>query len=87
MDHAFKLYEKILDGRLHEVVGIDKMQYGFMPGRETVDAVFVQRRLTGKFRAKNKLFLYLTTWKRLLIGCQGKLVFLFFSLRVSQNIW
>ena len=30
------------------------MQYGFMPGRETVDAVFVLRRLTEKFRAKNK---------------------------------
>ena len=30
--------------------------YGFMPGRGTVDAVFVLRRLTEKFRAKNKLF-------------------------------
>ena len=54
MEHAFKLYEKILDGRLREVVDIDKMQYGFMPGRGTVDAVFVLRRLTEKFRAKNK---------------------------------
>ena len=51
LEHAFKLYEKILDGRLREVVDIDKMQYGFMPGRGTVDAVFV---LTEKFRAKNK---------------------------------
>ena len=50
--HAFKLYEKILDGRLREVVDIDKMQYGFMPGRGTVDAVFVLRRLTEKFKAK-----------------------------------
>ena len=54
LEHAFKLYEKILDGRLREVVDIDKMQYGFMPGRRTVDAVFVLRRLTEKFRAKNK---------------------------------
>ena len=53
-EHAFKLYEKILDGRLHEVVDIDKMQYGFMPVRGTVDAVFVLRRLMEKFRAKNK---------------------------------
>ena len=54
LEHAFKLYEKILDGRLREVVDIDKMQYGFMPGRGTVNAVFVLRRLTEKFRAKNK---------------------------------
>ena len=48
LEHAFKLYEKILDGRLREVVDIDKMQYGFMLGRGTVDAVFVLRRLNGK---------------------------------------
>ena len=68
LEHAFKLYEKILDGRLHEVVAFDKIQYGFMPGRGTVDAVFVLRRLTEKFRAKNKkLLLYLLIWKRLFI--------------------
>ena len=57
MGLAFKLYEKILDGRLGEVIDIDKMQHGFMPERGTVDAVFVLRRLCEKFRAKNmKLF-------------------------------
>ena len=54
MEHPFKLYVK--DGRLHEVVDIDKMQYRFVPGRGTVDAVFVLRTLNEKFRAKNKLF-------------------------------
>ena len=54
--YNFKLYEKILDECLSEVVDIDKMQYGFMPGGGTVDAVFVLRRFTEKFRAKNKLF-------------------------------
>ena len=71
--HAFKLYE-VLDGRLREVVDIDKMETWFMPGRGTVDAVFVLRRLSEKLKAKNeKLLSYLLTWKRLLIGCQGKL--------------
>ena len=32
------------------------MQYESMPGRGTVHTVFVLRRLTKKFRAKNKLF-------------------------------
>ena len=56
-EHDFNLYE-VLDGRLREVVDIDKMQYGFMQGRGAVDAVFLLTRLSGKFRAKNrKLFL------------------------------
>ena len=54
LEHAFELYEKILDGCLREVVDINKMQYRFMPGRGTVDAVFVLRRLAESFRAENK---------------------------------
>ena len=54
LQHAFKLYEKILEWCLCEVVDIDKIWYGFIPGRGTVDAVFVLRRLTEKFSAKNK---------------------------------
>ena len=57
LEHAFKLHEIILDGCLLEVVDIDKMKYGFLPRRGTVDAVVVLRRLTEKFRAKNKLLL------------------------------
>ena len=68
LEHALKLVKQVLDGPLRKVVDIDKMQYGFMPGRGTVDAEFVLRRLSEKFRARNKL-LYLLTWKRLLIGC------------------
>ena len=40
LEHTFKLYE------------FGKMQYGFMPERGTVDAVFVFRRLSEKFRTK-----------------------------------
>ena len=46
-----------MDGCLREVVDTDKKQYRFMPGRGTVDAVLVLRRLSEKFRGKNtKLF-------------------------------
>ena len=37
---AFKLFEKILDGHLCEVVDMDKMQYVFMPERGIFDAAF-----------------------------------------------
>ena len=59
LEHAFKLYEKVLDGRLREVVDIDKVQYGFMPGRGAVDAVFVLRRLSEKVRAKDKKLFFI----------------------------
>ena len=59
LEHAFKLYKKVLDGHLHEVVDIDKMQYGFMSGRGTVDAMFVLRRLSEKFRARNKKLFFI----------------------------
>ena len=59
MEHTFKLYKKVLNGRLCELVDVDKMQYGFMPGRGTVDAVFVPRRLSEKFRAKNKRLFFI----------------------------
>ena len=49
-------------GRLNWFDCIGKKQYGFVPGRVTVDAVFVVRRLTGKFRAKYKLFFIFLTW-------------------------
>ena len=75
LEDAFELYE-VLDGRLPEVVDIDKMQYGFMSGRQTVDTRFVLSRLSEKFRAIISCFLYLLTSKRLLIGCQGKLFLL-----------
>ena len=39
LEHVFKLYEKVLDGHLGEVVNIDQMQFGLMSGRGTVDAV------------------------------------------------
>ena len=70
LEHVFKLYEKTLDGHLREVVDVNKMQYGFMSERGTVEAAFVLSRVTEKFKAKNKkFFLYLLTWKRLLIRC------------------
>ena len=59
LEHAFKLYEKVLDGHLDELADIDKMQYGFMPGRKTVDAVFILRTLSEKFRAKYKKLFFI----------------------------
>ena len=59
LEHAFKLCEKVLDGRLREVVDTDKMRHGSMLGRGTVDGVFVLRRLIEKFNAKKKKLFFI----------------------------
>ena len=53
-----RLYGKVLDGQLHILVNINKMQYRLMLGKGTADAVFILRRLTEKFRSKNKKLLF-----------------------------
>ena len=62
---AFKLYEKISDGCLREVVDIDKMQYGFMLGRGTVDAALVLKTLKKSEPKIRGCLLYLLIWKKL----------------------
>ena len=44
------MIEKII----RESISIDDMQYGFMPGRDTTDAIFILRQLQEKHLAKNK---------------------------------
>ena len=48
-----------MDRRLHEMVDIDKMQYGFVLGRWTVDTAFVLKRLIEKLRAENKKLFFM----------------------------
>ena len=48
-----KIVERVLE-RIRESVNIDSMQFGFMPGRETTDALFVVRRMQEKYRDKKK---------------------------------
>ena len=70
LQHAFKLYEKVLDRHLCEVVDIDKIQYGFMPGRGIVELSLFCGELVKNSEPKiRSCFLYLLTWKRLLIEC------------------
>ena len=58
MSHTLKLYERIIDKRLRQETSISDCQFGFMPGRSTMDAVFAIRQLLEKYLEKEKpLFL------------------------------
>ena len=53
-----KLLERVLDSMIREMVSIDDMQFGFVPGRGTTDAAFIVRQLQEKHLSANKI-LYL----------------------------
>jgi len=54
LEHTMKIVERILESRLREQVNIEELQFGFMPGRGTVDAIFIARQMQEKYRAKKK---------------------------------
>ena len=40
-----KLLERMLDSFIRNMVDIDEMQFGFVPGRGTTDAIYIVRQL------------------------------------------
>ena len=53
-DQVMKLLERVLVSFIQEMVDIDAMQFGFVPGRGTTDAIFIIHQLQEKFMAANK---------------------------------
>ena len=43
-----KIVVEILEETLRKIITIDDMQFGFMPGKGTIDAVFILRRIQGE---------------------------------------
>ena len=39
-----KIVERVLESKIQDIVNVDAMQFGFMPGRETTDALPIVRR-------------------------------------------
>ncbi|KAK9157750.1 hypothetical protein Scep_004324 [Stephania cephalantha] len=54
MSHTMKLWEKIINNRLRRETTISENQFGFMPGRSTMEAIFLVRRLLEKYYEKKK---------------------------------
>ena len=49
-----KIVERVLERRIRKLVNIDSIQFCFMPGRGTTDALFVVRRMQEECRDKKK---------------------------------
>jgi len=44
LEHAMKVVERIIEDRIRQQIDIDDMQFGFMNGKGTTDAIFSARR-------------------------------------------
>ena len=47
-----RVVESVLEKRLCRIVSIDEMQFGFVPERGAIDAVFILRRMQEEYHAK-----------------------------------
>ena len=54
LDHVMKGIKRVIEKIIREGISIDDMQFGFMRGRGTTDAIFILRQLQEKDLAKNK---------------------------------
>ena len=45
---------RVLENRIRFQMSIDNMQFGFMPGKGTTDAIFIMRQVQKKHKAKKK---------------------------------
>ena len=52
MSHVLKLWERIIEKRLRNIVEIGEGQFGFTKGKSTTDAAFAVRMLMEKYREK-----------------------------------
>ena len=65
LEHAMKIVKRVLEKRIKELVKVDDMQFGCMPGKGTTDALFILRRMQEEFRGREKK-LYM--WQTVQLG-------------------
>ena len=50
LENAMMIVERVLENRIRGLITIDDMQFGFMPGKGTTQALFILRRMQEEFR-------------------------------------
>ena len=54
LENAMKIVEKVLERRMRRMVKVDEIQFGVMPGKPTIDALFILRRSQEEYLDKEK---------------------------------
>ena len=54
LKHVMKIVERVLERRKQILINLNEMQFGFMPGKGTVDVIFIVGRMQEEYHKKNK---------------------------------
>ena len=54
MSHTMKLWERVIKQRLRKETDVSKNQFGFMPARSTIEAIYLLRHLMERYRDHQK---------------------------------
>jgi hypothetical protein len=49
-----KLWQRVIEHHLRRMTRVTKNQFGFMPGRSTMEAIFLIRQLMERYKEQNK---------------------------------
>ena len=58
LEQPIKVLEKVLGNKIRCQVSIDNLQFGFMSGKGSTDAIFIMRQVQEKHQAKKKKLYY-----------------------------
>ena len=54
LENMMKVSERVIEQNIRELVDIDAMQFGFIPGKGSMDAIFIARQLQERYLEKKK---------------------------------
>ena len=54
MWHIMKVWERVMERRLRDISEVSENQFVFMPGRSTMEAIYLLRRVIEKYKKKKR---------------------------------
>ena len=45
LDQVMKVFERVMERKMRNLIRLDDIQFGFRPGRDTTDATFIVRQI------------------------------------------